>query len=250
MFNFASKLVSRSAVCNCFPVLNAATAGRIGDAAGTYHYDNCHHAEPGAGHPPWHCLRPHGFKDQCGMHTTVMQHTAQQRDSQVLLHARVRLMCNCCAPNSWSSNVFDICAVLLVRLLWDRIKKLRAVRAQWSEIGVDDWEISQSDVKCAHVVACRLAHVPMVAAPLFSTCQAEEGGRGSMVSSKQNDFMLRASSDYIRLRLRVAEDVEGQDIVLGRGTFGLVVQGLKGGVQPVVSCSSCDTCAAGTSKRL
>lgn len=42
----------------------------------------------------------------------------------------------------------------------------------------------------------------------------------------------------MRLRLRVAEDVEGRDIVLGRGTFGLVVQGLKGGVQPVVSCDA------------
>jgi hypothetical protein len=32
--------------------------------------------------------------------------------------------------------------------------------------------------------------------------------------------------------------VEGRDIVLGRGTFGLVVQGLKGGVQPVESCNT------------
>jgi hypothetical protein len=35
---------------------------------------------------------------------------------------------------------------------------------------------------------------------------------------------------------RVATVVEGGDIVLGRGTFGLVLEGIKGGVQPVVSC--------------
>jgi hypothetical protein len=85
----------------------------------------------------------------------------------------------CCAPETWfldcqpSSWCVGVCAVLLIRLLSDRIRKLRAARAQWSEIGVDDWEISQSDVKCAYVVASRLlVHVPEVAAPCLCIRQA------------------------------------------------------------------------------
>lgn len=130
-------------------------------------------------------------------------------------------------------------AVIFCRLLMNRIRKLRKVRAQWSAAAVsDDWEIDDADVKCVTPVTAPTSTC-IIGMYLISKCVGPDVRQTSAHhwpwnSAPHERELLHTTA--LLFRDRVATDVEGQDIVLGRSTFtfGLVLQGIKGDVQPVV----------------